>query len=79
MGLNWNFQRDGGIPINKPSVGEVWKFPGTTHYHNMQFLYDANTVQSKAPLSYPSKDKLVLLIDWIHPIVWNIFGLVLLA
>ena len=31
MGLNWNFQRGGGIQTKKPSVGGVWVFSGTTH------------------------------------------------
>ena len=30
MGLNWNFQRGGGIQTKKPSVGGVWIFSGTT-------------------------------------------------
>ena len=30
MGLNWNFQRGGGIEAKKPSVGGVWIFSGTT-------------------------------------------------
>ena len=32
MGLNWNFQRGGGIQTKKPSVGGVWIFPGTADY-----------------------------------------------
>ena len=31
MGLNWNFQRGGGIQTKTPSVGGVWIFSGTTH------------------------------------------------
>ena len=32
MGLNWNFQRGGGIQTKKPSVGGVWIFSGTTQF-----------------------------------------------
>ena len=31
MGLNWKFQRRGGIETKKPSMGGVWIFSGTTH------------------------------------------------
>ena len=34
MGLNWKFQRGGGIQTKKPSVGGVWEFSGTTHSEN---------------------------------------------
>ena len=30
MGLNWNFQREGGIQTKEPSMGGVWIFPGIT-------------------------------------------------
>jgi len=30
MKLNWNFQRGGGVQSEKPSVGEIWIFSGTT-------------------------------------------------
>ena len=37
MGLNWNFQRGGGIQTKKPSVGGVRIFSGTIH--NFLFIY----------------------------------------
>jgi len=35
MKLNWNFQRGGEVYEKIPSVGEVWKFSGTTHYQSL--------------------------------------------
>jgi len=32
MKLNWNFQRGGEVYEKIPSVGEVWKFSGTTQF-----------------------------------------------
>ena len=34
MGLNWKFQRGGGIQTKKSSVGGVWIFSGTTQCGN---------------------------------------------
>ena len=39
MGLNWSFQRGGGIQTKKPSMGGVWIFTGTTHFQK-PFLRD---------------------------------------
>ena len=37
MGLNWKFQRGGGIQTKKPSVGGVWIFSGTTQSDKTAF------------------------------------------
>ena len=41
MGLNWNFQRGGGIQTKKPSVGGLSIFSGTTQCKNLlnDFLF----------------------------------------
>ena len=43
MGLNWNFQRGGGIQTKKPSVGGVWIFSGTAQYEMDLFPQDFHT------------------------------------
>ena len=38
MGLNWKFQRGGGIQTKKPSVGRVWIFSGATQFKTVVCL-----------------------------------------